>query len=497
MSGPLGWTAAEWATAVRSGALDPREGLEFALRRARELDRGLNALLGLEEDWARARAEELAAALARGDDPGPLAGVPVAVKDNIAVEGWPLSCGSRILAGFRSRFTATVVTRLCAAGALPFARANLDEFAMGASTENSAFGPARNPHDPERVPGGSSGGSAVAVAAGYCPLALGSETGGSVRQPAAFCGLFGMKPTYGRFSRYGLVAFASSLDQIGVFGRSAEDLARAFDAAAGPDPRDATSLADAPEAATGALNEGVSGLRVGLLRNSFADGVDREIQERVRAAAEGLEAGGARVEEVHLPHEEAIVPAYYLINTAEASANLARFDGVRYGHRAAEADTLEELYLRSRDEGFGPEVKRRILLGTFSLSAGYHDQYFQAAQQARTLLVRAYTELLSRYTLLLGPTTPTPAFPLGSKVDDPVAMYLCDVFTAAANLTGLPAVNVPAGRNAESLPLGVQLTAAHRAEPTLLRAARVLEGALGGALAVPGAASASRPGGVE
>ena len=475
----------QWAAAVRSGELDPVEGVQHALERTEQCDSALNAVLGTDPEGALRAASEMKERLARGEELGPLAGVPLAVKNNIAVEGWPLTCGSRILENFRSRFSSTVVTRLRAAGAIPFAHTNLDEFAMGASNERSAFGPARNPHDPDRVPGGSSGGSAVAVAAGYAPLALGSETGGSVRQPASFCGVFGMKPTYGRFSRYGLVAFASSLDHIGVFGRSCADLALVFDSAAGRDPLDSTSLPEEVEATHGALARGVEGLHVGVLSDSFRDGVEADTQERVRDAAAALAAAGARLHEARLPHLEAVVPTYYLINTAEASSNLARFDGARYGLRAAHADTLQEMYERSRDEGFGDEVKRRILLGTFALSAGYHDEYFSAAQKARTLVLRAHAELFESFDLLLGPTTPTPAFALGEKADDPVAMYLCDVFTAAANLAGLPAVSVPTGRDAAGLPLSVQLTASHRCEATLLRGATVLEAALGGALPVP------------
>jgi len=483
--------ASAWAQAVRSGELDPREGLRACLERARGLEPRLNALLGLHPEEAEARAEGIAERLARGEDPGPLAGVPVAVKNNIAVEGWPLTCGSRILENFRSTFTATVVERLTAAGAIPFAHANLDEFAMGASNETSAFGPVRNPFDAERVPGGSSGGSAAAVAAGEAPLALGSETGGSVRQPASFCGVFGLKPTYGRLSRFGLVAFASSLDQIGVFGRSCEDLARSFDACAGADRADATTLPEALEPTRPLLTQGVQGLRIGLLETSFSEGVEAAIQEKVHRAAAALEDAGARVETIALPHEEALVPTYYLINTAEASANLARFDGVRYGRRASDAGDLADLYLRSRSEGFGAEVKRRILLGTFSLSAGYQDAYFLAACRARTLIVGAYEELFGKYDLLLGPTTPSPAFPLGEKLDDPVAMFLCDVFTCGANLAGLPAVNVPAGPGTEGLPRGVQLTGPALGEGVLLRGARVLEEALGGALPIPEIAGAA------
>ena len=470
-------SASAWAEGVRNGEIDPREGILGALERVETRDGEIHALLGTDAPGALARADAVAQALAEGKDPGPLAGVPVAIKNNIAVEGWPLECGSKILKGFRSRFTATVVRRLQDAGAIPIGWANLDEFAMGASGENSAFAPPLNPFDTGKVPGGSSGGSAAAVAAGYCPIALGSETGGSVRQPASFCGLFGLKPTYGRFSRWGLVAFASSLDQIGVFGRSARDLALVFDACAGGDERDATSLPDAPEKTLDA-NLPTKGLRVGVLAESMHEGVDPAVLDGVSRAAASFREGGAVVEECSLPHQSAVVPTYYLINTAEASANLARFDGTRYGARA-DATSLGEMVRASRDEGFGAEVKRRILLGTFALSAGYQDEYFQAAQRARTLVVRAYADLFENFDILLGATTPGPAFAVGEKADDPVAMYLCDIFTASANLAGVPAVNVPAGLS-DGLPLGVQLTAPHRKENILLAAAAHLEGSLGG-----------------
>lgn len=484
-------TASAWADAVRRRELDPVAAVEAALARAAAADPQWNALLHLDREGARQAAEAVAAQLRRGQDPGPLAGVPLVIKNNIAVAGWPLTCASRMLENFTSRFSATVVERLRAAGAVPIAAANLDEFAMGASNENSAFGPVRNPFDRTRVPGGSSGGSAVAVAAGYAPLSLGSETGGSVRQPASFCGLFGLKPTYGRFSRYGLVAFASSLDHIGVFGRSAEDLARSFDAAAGRDPRDATSLDTPPQPCVPALAAGVAGRRVGLLVNAFADGVEAVTQQRVRAAAAALRQAGAQVLEARFPYEEAVVPTYYLLNTAEASSNLARFDGIRYGLRAAGAPDLRALYLASRDAGFGPEVKRRILLGTFSLSAGYYDQFFTAAAKARTLVVAAYRQLFRDFDLLLGATTPSPAFRLGEKADDPVAMYLCDIFTCAANIGGVPALNVPAGLGPDGLPRGVQLTGPACGEAALLAAAAVLEHEFGGCPPLPAEAAAA------
>ena len=474
---PPAFTAYDWAEGVRSGSINPREAIQSSFDRIESIDRDIHALLGTDVEGALAQADAVAKQVSSGKNPGPLAGVPVAIKNNIAVEGWPLECGSKILEGFKSRFTATVVQRLQESGAIPIGWANLDEFAMGASGENSAFASPRNPFDKSKVPGGSSGGSAAAVAAGYCPIALGSETGGSVRQPAAFCGLFGLKPTYGRFSRWGLVAFASSLDQIGVFGRSAKDLALVFDACAGGDPRDATSLPDPPKKTENSTLP-AENLRVGVLSESLHESVGPAIRKAITAAAESFRTTGAQVEECTLPYQKAVVPTYYLLTTAEASANLARFDGTRYGARA-NSDSLNEMVQMSRDKGFGPEVKRRILLGTFALSAGYQDEYFQAAQKARTLVVRAYAELFDKFDLLLGATTPSPAFGVGEKIDDPVAMYLCDIFTASANLAGVPAINIPAGL-AGKLPLGIQLTAAQRGEHLLIAAASHLESTLGG-----------------
>jgi len=445
--------------------------VERSLERAAALEPRLRAFVRLRETAAREEARAADARRARGETRSPLDGIPVAIKDILAVRGEPVGCASRILEGYVSPFDATAVERLRAAGAVVIGATNLDEFAMGSSTESSCHGPTRNPWDPTRTPGGSSGGSAAAVAAGIVPLALGSDTGGSIRQPAAFCGVVGVKPTYGRVSRWGLVAYASSLDQVGVFARSAADAAAALEVVCGHDPRDSTSLPEpAPELVAG-LSGDVSGLVVGLPRECFASaGADPRVLEAVRDAVGALEAAGAKVREVSLPHTEYGVAAYYLIATAEASSNLARYDGVRYGHRAAGAASLTEMYHRTRSEGFGAEVKRRIVLGTYVLSAGYYDAYYRKAQQVRTLLRRDFEEAFRGCDVIATPTVPEVAFPLGERSDDPVRMYLGDVYTVSANLAGLPGASLPCGA-LEGLPVGLQLLAPPLDEVTLLRVA--------------------------
>ena len=398
----------------------------------------------------------------------------IAIKDNIVATGMPTTCGSRMLEQFRSPFDATAVARLKAAGASIVGKTNLDEFAMGSSNEHSAFGPARNPWDLARVPGGSSGGSAAAVAARLVPAALGSETGGSVRQPAAFCGIVGLKPTYGRISRSGLVAFASSLDQIGIMTKTVRDCAEVLDVIAGHDPLDATSSREPAGDATRDLDAGVKGLRFGIVREALAQ-LDGEVRTNFDEAVRVLRAGGAIVEEVSIPTITAAIAIYYVIANAEASANLARFDGVRYGHRSSRGASLDEVYFDSRGEGFGPEVKRRIMLGTFVLSSGYYDAYYGRAQKVRAKLRAEMAAALTRCDFLLTPTTPEEAFPIGAKSDDPLAMYLSDIFTAPANLTGIPALAVPSGFSRRGLPLSLQIMGRHFAEPALFRAAAFYE----------------------
>jgi aspartyl-tRNA(Asn)/glutamyl-tRNA(Gln) amidotransferase subunit A len=469
-AGPAG-TLAEIGADLASGATTSRALVETALERARGVGERLGVFLSLREAAARAEADAADARRAAGRARGPLDGVPVAVKDNFSQQGEPNGCASKILEGYVSPYDGGAVEGLNRAGAIVVGRTNLDEFAMGSSTENSAYGPTRNPWDPERVAGGSSGGSAAAVAAGIVPVAYGSDTGGSIRQPAACCGVVGMKPTYGRVSRYGLVAFASSLDQIGPFARTAADAAVALAAVAGHDPRDSTSLDEPVPDWAGALDGDVSGLVVGLPREYFVEeGVDPDVLARVHEAVDVLQKAGAKVREVSLPHTEYAIATYYLVATAEASSNLARFDGVRYGHRAAGADRLRDLYERSRSEGFGAEVKRRILLGTYVLSAGYYDAYYRKALRVRTLLRRDFERAFEGCDLLATPTTPEPAFRLGANTADPLRMYLADVYTVAAPLAGIPGVSLPCGL-AHGLPVGLQLLGKPLDEGTLLRAA--------------------------
>ncbi len=471
---PLG-VAAEQAAMVASGEWSALDVLEQHLAAIEAAEEDVHAFTLVTADLARGQAAAVDARVAAGEDPGPLAGVPVALKDNLCTRGVPTTCSSRILAGWLPPYDATVVTRLATAGAVMVGKTNMDEFAMGSSTENSAFGPTRNPRDTTRVPGGSSGGSAAAVAAGFAPLALGSDTGGSIRQPAALCGVVGMKPTYGTVSRYGLVAFASSLDQIGPLATSVADAALLFDVIGGHDPLDSTSLHRPTPRVRSVLEEGVDGLRVGVL-TELLDGVAPDVVARVREAAEALAAAGALVEEVSVPEVTLGLSAYYLIAPGEASSNLARYDGVRYGLRVDGEDTVA-MNTATRTLGFGDEVKRRIMLGTYVLSAGYMDAYYNQALRVRTRIIEGFAGAYERCDVLLGPTTPTTAFALGAKMDDPLTMYLSDVCTIPSNLTGDPAVSVPFGEGDDGLPVGVQLLGPALAEGTLLRAATAVEAA--------------------
>jgi aspartyl-tRNA(Asn)/glutamyl-tRNA(Gln) amidotransferase subunit A len=471
------------AAAIADGVLkgrDPVDVVRGAFARAAEVHAGpsgLNALLWTNEEATRRAARALEAR--RDESPMPdLLGVPIVVKDNIATHELPTTCGSRILEGYVSPYEATVVRRLREHGAVILAKANMDEFAMGSSNEFSAYGPARHPADPSLVPGGSSGGSAVAVAAGIVPIALGSETGGSVRQPAAFCGVVGVKPTYGRVSRYGLVAFASSLDGVGVFGRSVADAAAGLGAIAGYDPLDSTSVDTPVPDYRAAYSRSLQGVVIGKPKEYFPESLDPRVRAHCDRALEAMMAAGATVREVSLQRTELAIPVYYVIAPAEASSNLARFDGVRYGLRLT-GDGLRGMYEATRSQGFGPEVTRRIILGTYVLSAGYYDAYYRQAQRVRAMIVQDFADVFaSGVDLLFTPTTPTPAFPLGAKTTDPYEMYLNDIFTVTANLAGVPAMSLPIGR-VDGLPIGGQLIAPHFHEYEMFSAAFALERALG------------------
>jgi aspartyl-tRNA(Asn)/glutamyl-tRNA(Gln) amidotransferase subunit A len=466
-------TARTIAAQVRAGERRASEAVEAALVEIATHDSNLHAFTEVHNAAARAAAEAVDAVVAAGGDPGPLAGVPIGIKDNICQRGKVTSCASKILEGWQPPYDATVVGKLAAAGAVIVGTTNMDEFAMGSSTENSVYGPTRNPADHTRVPGGSSGGSAAAVGAGMVPLSLGSDTGGSIRQPAAFCGVVGVKPTYGTVSRYGLVAFASSLDQIGPFAANVADAALLLEVISGHDPLDSTSL-DAPAPSlVDRLDDGVAGLRVGLCRD-LVEGASPEITAAVLASAELLAANGAEIVEMSIPELHYGLSAYYLIAPAEASSNLARYDGVRYGLRV-DAANVAEMNAASRTAGFGDEVKRRIMLGTYALSAGYYDAYYAQAQRTRTLIINAFAEAYGSVDLILGATTPTTAFEIGAKVSDPMEMYLSDVFTIPTNLAGHPAISVPAGTGEGDLPIGVQLLGPALSEERLLRAAAIIE----------------------
>ena len=468
-----------------------RETVEVAVRAAEQLNETLNAFLEIDREGAVRRAAEIekssgahkgsgagvggGAGLEGGAHEAVMAGVPVAVKDNICVRGMQASCGSRILGDYHPPYNATVIERLINAGAVVIGKTNCDEFAMGSSNENSAFGPVKNPWDTTRVPGGSSGGSAAAVAAGIVPVALGSDTGGSVRQPASLVGVLGLKPTYGRNSRYGLVAFASSLDQVGIFARNVADVARTLGVIAGRDAHDSTT-ADVPVPDYGKTLEGnLKGARLGFPTALFGKGLDDEVAGAVKNVVDVYRELGAEIVEVELPHAGYAIAVYYVIATAEASSNLARFDGVRYGFRAEDAPELRQMYRKTREEGFGAEVKRRIMLGTYVLSAGYYDAYYRKAQQVRTLIKNDFLTAFKKCDAIITPTAPTPAFAIGEKVDAPLAMYLNDIYTVTANLAGIPGLSVPCGLSSQRLPIGFQLLGPYWSEATLLKLAHAYQ----------------------
>jgi aspartyl-tRNA(Asn)/glutamyl-tRNA(Gln) amidotransferase subunit A len=431
--------------------------------------KGINSFLALSKERALAQAAKIDALAAKGEELPALAGVPVGIKDVLTMQGSPATAGSLILKGYRPPYDATAVTKLESAGAVLLGKLNCDEFAMGSSNENSAYGPVLNPRALDRVPGGSSGGSAAAVAAGFAVATLGTDTGGSIRQPAAFCGVVGVLPTYGRVSRYGLIAFASSLDRVGPFTNNVKDAATVLQVLAGQDALDATSSDRPVGDYVGALEKPVEGLRIGVPAEYFGEGLDPEIRAAIEKVLDGLKAEKCVIKPINLPHTKYAIPTYYVIATAEASSNLSRFDGVRFGLRSAEAKTLSEMYRKTRDEGFGPEVKRRILLGTYALSAGYYDAYYKKAQQVRALLTRDFLTAFNDVDVIVGPMTPTAAFKLGEKTDDPVAMYLADIYSVAASLAGICGVSVPCGETKDGLPIGVQIMGKHFDEATMLR----------------------------
>jgi len=467
-------------TALRNAFVGGELSAESIAKNTLELiakrDRHIHAFLTVDSKRVVARAQALDAARKRGDSLGPLAGVPVAIKDNLVTRELPTTAGSKLLEHFQGVYDAHVIERLRSAGALLVGKTNLDEFAMGSSTENSAYGPTRNPWDRSRIPGGSSGGSAAAVGARMTPLALGSDTGGSIRQPAALCGVVGLKPTWGRVSRYGLIAFASSLDQIGPFGRTVRDVATLLGVLAGHDPRDATSAKTPVPNYNSPAPDHLKGLRVGIPQAYFQDGIQPAVEKSVRTAIAMFKDRGATLVDVTLPDTKQCLAAYYVIAPAEASSNLARYDGVRYGHRAARSVDLIDMYQRTRGEGLGPEVKRRIMLGTYALAAGYYEAYYGRAQWVRNRIRSAYQDAFQSCDVIVTPTSPTTAARIG-EVGDPLTMYLMDIFTISANLTGIPALSMPCGFSEEGLPIGVQLLGQPYDEPTLLRIASVYEAA--------------------
>ncbi len=482
---PTHVTACELLDQLNSGAISAEEVARSYLDRADRLNATLNVFLHRDPEAVLAQARGIDEKRRKGEPLGLLAGVPVAIKDVLCTIGEPTTCGSRMLENFRPPYDATVVTKLRAADALLIGKTNMDEFAMGSSTENSYFGPTRNPWDRERIPGGSSGGSAAAVAADLAPISLGSDTGGSIRQPASLCGIVGMKPTYGRVSRYGLIAFASSLDQIGPFSHDLADTGLLLKVIAGHDPMDSTSVNTPVPDYLASLDTPPERLRIGLVREFFGEGLDSEVEAAVREAVKVYEKAGATVKEVSLPHSKYGVPAYYLVAPAECSSNLARYDGTIYGHRAEDftpqgpdekdLPPLVLMMMASRAEGFGAEVKRRVMLGTFALSAGYADQYYNQALKVRRLIRNDFDSAFHEVDVLIGPTSPTAAFRLGERVSDPLSMYLSDIYTITANLAGIPGLSIPCGLTTSGLPIGLQLLAPAFAEENLLRTARVFE----------------------
>lgn len=475
----LTYSAVELAQAIKAGETTAVEAMKAVLDRIDASEESIHAYVTIDREAALAKAEAVQKQIEAGELTGPLAGVPVAIKDNMCTEGVLTTCSSRILGNFIPTFTAEAVKNLEKAGAVMIGKTNMDEFAMGSTTETSAYGVTRNPWNTEHVPGGSSGGSAAAVAAEECFFALGSDTGGSIRQPASFCGVVGMKPTYGTVSRYGLIAYGSSLDQIGPLTRDVTDCATVMEAIASHDTKDSTSIDRAAIGKdtdfTSALIEDVKGMKIGIPRDYFGDGLDSEVKEAVLAAAKALEAKGAIVEEFDLSLVEYAIPTYYTIAAAEASSNLERFDGIKYGYRTSEYEGLHNMYKKTRSEGFGPEVKRRIMLGSFVLSSGYYDAYYLKALRVKAMIRKAFDDAFSKYDLILGPVAPTTAPKLGESLSDPLKMYLGDIYTISVNLAGLPGISVPCGVDSQGLPIGMQLLADSFEEKKLIQAAYTYE----------------------
>ncbi len=469
--------ATEIVEKVSSGEMSARSVVEHHIETINKIESDVNAFNLVTAEQALIDADEIDSKIASGETLGPLAGVPISVKDNLCTRGVETTCSSKILEGWKPPYNATVIEKLREAGAVIMGKTNLDEFAMGSSTENSAFGPTKNPHNLELVPGGSSGGSAAAVAAGFSPLALGSDTGGSIRQPAALCGVVGVKPTYGRVSRYGLIAFASSLDQVGPFANTVSDAALTLEVISGHDPRDSTSIPEKPLEISEVLNQGVDGMRIGVieeLSGKGLEGISPDVSSRVEEAIKVFSNAGATVESASVPASIYGLSAYYVIAPAEASSNLARYDGIRFGPRTEEATTAETM-TATRTKGFGDEVKRRIMLGTYALSAGYYDAYYGKSQRVRTLIVNDFAKAYEKFDILISPTAPTTAFPLGDKTADPMQMYLQDVCTIPSNLAGHPAMSVPFGFGEDGMPVGIQILAPAMAEREMFQAAKVLE----------------------
>ncbi len=468
-------TVKQWLDCLNSKQISAKESVELVLERVNATDKKINALLSVRAEHALAQAEKIDNARANGEQLGALAGLPIAVKDLLCEKNIECTCASKILKGYFPPYNATVIEKLKSAGAIIVGRLNMDEFAMGSSTENSAFKQTRNPWDTERSPGGSSGGSAASVAARQFPLTIGTDTGGSIRQPAALCGVTGLKPTYGRVSRYGLVAYASSLDQIGPLTLNTEDAAIAMNVIAGHDPKDSTS-ADIPVPDyTANLEEKITGMKIGVPKEYFQTGIDAEVNSAVKTALDKLQNLGAEIIEISLPHTDYAIATYYIVATAEASSNLARYDGIHYGARAADAKNLADVYKKSRREGFGDEVIRRIILGTYVLSSGYYDAYYLKALKVRTLIKQDFDKAFEKVDAIITPTSPTTAFKIGEKTDDPLQMYLSDIFTVSVNLAGIPGISVPCGFSKSGLPIGMQLLAKPFAEETILKIANAYQ----------------------